>query len=244
MSRGRAISCAHGMSIPFVASPSWRTRQPPPAAELLVGDIGGRPARRGAAVVPRLMPSSRRRPMQQLSCRPSMPPWGEATSPPSRRRPGLRSTSRCSARSSRSPPTAITDLFVNGEQESLGRPRRRCPARARLVRRRKAEVRALAVRLIARGGRHVDEATAVDGAYQVAASAFTMVLPPVSATGTLISVRSAAHRRVLARRARARRHARRVAAASRRGRGRAREHTRHGCGRPGKTTLLMTSHAR
>ena len=42
----------------------------------------------------------------QLSCRPPMPPSGEATSPPSRRRPGRRSTSRCSARSSRSPPTA------------------------------------------------------------------------------------------------------------------------------------------
>ncbi|WP_281882181.1 TadA family conjugal transfer-associated ATPase [Agromyces rhizosphaerae] len=81
-----------------------------------------------------------------------------------------------------------TDLFVNGERGlwvDRGRGAEREPsweADERMV-------RALAVALIARGGRHVDEATpAVDarigGGIRVHA-----VLPPVATAGTLISVR-------------------------------------------------------
>ena len=52
-----------------------------------------------------------------------------------------------------------------------------------------AEVRALAVRLIARGGRHVDEATPAVDVRLGRGIRVHVVLPPVSATGTLISVR-------------------------------------------------------
>jgi len=82
----------------------------------------------------------------------------------------------------------VTDLFVNGAGGlwvDRGSGAEREPGWSAD----EGEVRALAVRLIARGGRHIDEATpAVDvrlaGGIRVHA-----VLPPVSTRGTLISVR-------------------------------------------------------
>jgi len=82
----------------------------------------------------------------------------------------------------------VTDLFVNGDRGlwiDRGSGAEREPAWTAD----EAEVRALAIRLIARGGRHIDEATpAVDvrlgGGVRVHA-----VLPPVSTRGTVISVR-------------------------------------------------------
>jgi pilus assembly protein CpaF len=82
----------------------------------------------------------------------------------------------------------VTDLFVNGDRGlwiDRGSGAEREPAWSAD----EGEVRALAIRLIARGGRHIDEAMpAVDvrlgGGVRVHA-----VLPPVSTRGTLISVR-------------------------------------------------------
>ena len=82
----------------------------------------------------------------------------------------------------------VTDLFVNGDRGlwiDRGAGAEREPGWSAA----EGEVRALAIRLVARGGRHIDEATpAVDvrlgGGVRVHA-----VLPPVSTRGTVISVR-------------------------------------------------------
>ena len=83
---------------------------------------------------------------------------------------------------------SVTDLFVNGHRElwvdrgSGARldPGWTCPGEERL--------REFAVRLVARGGRHIDESTpCVD--VRVEGRRVHVVLPPVSTRGTLISVR-------------------------------------------------------
>ncbi|WP_368498822.1 CpaF family protein [Herbiconiux sp. A18JL235] len=82
----------------------------------------------------------------------------------------------------------VTDVFVNGHRELWvdrgGGPRREpgwsCPNEQRL--------REFAVRLVAAGGRHVDESTpCVD--VTVAGCRVHVVLPPVAVGGTLVSVR-------------------------------------------------------
>ncbi len=82
----------------------------------------------------------------------------------------------------------VTDLFVNGGR-GLWIDRGAGPEREPAWSADEGDVRALAVQLVARGGRHIDEATpCVDvrlgGGIRVHA-----VLPPVSTDGTLISVR-------------------------------------------------------
>src|SRR4051794_35930105 len=83
---------------------------------------------------------------------------------------------------------SVTDLFVNGHRElwvDRGSGARldskwSCPGEPRL--------REFAVRLVARGGRHIDEsAPCVD--VRVEGRRVHVVLPPVSTGGTLISVR-------------------------------------------------------
>ncbi|GAA2249748.1 hypothetical protein GCM10009851_39190 [Herbiconiux moechotypicola] len=83
---------------------------------------------------------------------------------------------------------SVTDLFVNGHRElwvDHGRGARRvlewtCPTESQL--------REFAVRLVARGGRHLDEsAPCVD--VTVAGRRVHVVLPPVAVGGTLVSVR-------------------------------------------------------
>jgi pilus assembly protein CpaF len=83
---------------------------------------------------------------------------------------------------------AVTDLFVNGHRElwvdrgagALLDPEWSCPGEERL--------REFAVRLVARGGRHIDESTpCVD--VRVEGRRVHVVLPPISTGGTLISVR-------------------------------------------------------
>ena len=82
----------------------------------------------------------------------------------------------------------VTDVFVNGAREvwvDRGAGLERHPH----LEFREAEVRELAVRLVALGGRHIDEAnpcvdTRINDGIRVHA-----VLPPVSPTGTLISIR-------------------------------------------------------
>jgi pilus assembly protein CpaF len=82
----------------------------------------------------------------------------------------------------------VTDLFVNGERGlwiDRGAGAELEPAWTAD----EAEVRALAVRLIARGGRHIDEATPAVDVRLGRGIRVHAVLPPVSSNGTLISVR-------------------------------------------------------
>ncbi|MFF2272419.1 TadA family conjugal transfer-associated ATPase [Agromyces sp. NPDC058136] len=82
----------------------------------------------------------------------------------------------------------VTDLFVNGAAGlwvDRGEGARREPGWECD----EAVVRALAVKLIARGGRHVDEATPTVDVRLGLGIRVHVVLPPVSTAGTLISVR-------------------------------------------------------
>jgi pilus assembly protein CpaF len=82
----------------------------------------------------------------------------------------------------------ITDIFVNGP-EDVWFDRGQGLQRAAVVFAGEAQVRALAARLIAAGGRRLDDSSPcvdvrLDGGYRVHA-----VLPPISTAGTLLSVR-------------------------------------------------------
>lgn len=82
----------------------------------------------------------------------------------------------------------VTDLFVNGEAGlwiDRGAGAEPEPGWAAS----EAEVRQLAVKLIARGGRHIDEATPAVDVRVGRGIRVHAVLPPISATGTLISIR-------------------------------------------------------
>ncbi|WP_084512532.1 TadA family conjugal transfer-associated ATPase [Agromyces subbeticus] len=82
----------------------------------------------------------------------------------------------------------VTDLFVNGERGlwiDRGSGAEHQPSWTAD----ESEVRALAVRLIARGGRHIDEATPAVDVRLGQGIRIHAVLPPVSTTGTTISVR-------------------------------------------------------
>jgi pilus assembly protein CpaF len=82
----------------------------------------------------------------------------------------------------------VTDLFVNGAA-GLWIDRGTGPEPESTWSAAEADVRALAVKLIARGGRHIDEATPAVDVRLGRGIRVHAVLPPVSATGTLISVR-------------------------------------------------------
>ncbi|MDR6904763.1 pilus assembly protein CpaF [Agromyces sp. 3263] len=82
----------------------------------------------------------------------------------------------------------MTDLFVNGER-GLWIDRGAGPEHEPAWSADEAEVRALAVRLIARGGRHIDEATPAVDVRLGRGIRVHAVLPPVSSDGTVISVR-------------------------------------------------------
>nr|WP_216648826.1 TadA family conjugal transfer-associated ATPase [Agromyces agglutinans] len=82
----------------------------------------------------------------------------------------------------------VTDLFVNGER-GLWIDRGAGPEHEPAWSASEAEVRALAVKLIAKGGRHIDEATPAVDVRVGAGIRVHAVLPPVSAVGTLLSVR-------------------------------------------------------
>lgn len=173
------------MSIPFVASPSWGTRQPRSATAVAVGDT---------AVVPRVDAAAAPRAVAPVG------PGHESAAMPRAASPGLGDERAVapsaapidlSALGPLEPFAAdgpVTDLFVNGEHGlwvDRGAGARREPGWFAD----EAEVRALAVRLIARGGRHVDEATPAVDVRLGRGIRVHVVLPPVSATGTLISVR-------------------------------------------------------
>ncbi|MFF1573994.1 TadA family conjugal transfer-associated ATPase [Leifsonia sp. NPDC058292] len=83
----------------------------------------------------------------------------------------------------------VTDLFVNGAGELWADGDSRGLRRLEGWRADEQATRELAVRLIARGGRHIDESTPfmdvrLEGGVRVHA-----VLPPVSTVGTLLSIR-------------------------------------------------------
>ncbi|MEY2848355.1 MAG: hypothetical protein RI885_1020 [Actinomycetota bacterium] len=81
----------------------------------------------------------------------------------------------------------VTDLFVNGDRLFVDRGGGIRPDTT--VRFTAAESRALAVRLIAAGGRHIDEATPCVDVRVRDGIRIHAVLPPVSSTGTLLSIR-------------------------------------------------------
>ncbi|WP_255368852.1 TadA family conjugal transfer-associated ATPase [Agromyces sp. CF514] len=82
----------------------------------------------------------------------------------------------------------VTDLFLNGSM-GLWVDRGAGPEREPGWVADEPEVRALAVRLIARGGRHIDEATPAVDVRLGRGIRVHAVLPPVSTTGTLLSIR-------------------------------------------------------
>jgi pilus assembly protein CpaF len=82
----------------------------------------------------------------------------------------------------------VTDLFVNGEQ-GLWIDRGSGAEHEPQWTADESEVRGLAIRLIARGGRHIDEATPAVDVRLGRGIRVHAVLPPVSARGTLLSVR-------------------------------------------------------
>ncbi|MGO4119756.1 TadA family conjugal transfer-associated ATPase [Arthrobacter sp. YAF16] len=82
----------------------------------------------------------------------------------------------------------VTDIFVNGP-DSVWLDRGRGLERAPVAFANETQVRALAARLVAAGGRRLDDSSPcvdvrLDGGYRVHA-----VLPPISTAGTLLSVR-------------------------------------------------------
>ncbi|SDT27207.1 TadA family conjugal transfer-associated ATPase [Microterricola viridarii] len=83
---------------------------------------------------------------------------------------------------------AVTDLFVNGDA-GLWVDRGGGAQRVAAWSLDEAEVRALAVHLVALGGRHVDEATPCVDVRLGDGIRVHAVLPPVSSTGTLLSIR-------------------------------------------------------
>ena len=81
----------------------------------------------------------------------------------------------------------VTDVFVNGPGPVI--VDRGTGAVATVVRMLEAEARNLAVRLVAAGGRHIDEANPCGDARLPGGIRVHAVLPPVSRSGTAISLR-------------------------------------------------------
>ena len=192
------------MSFPFVATPSWE-RGP--------GHSAGGPESAFAPpgsteTVPASAPSAR---SASSSASPSDDPLSlDSTSQPRPPQPSFEPERAAAAREqdrgggtgnfaeadlsvlgplapfARSGP--VTDLFVNGERGlwiDRGSGAEHEPGWAAD----EAEVRALAVRLIARGGRHIDEATPAVDVRLGRGIRVHAVLPPGSARGTVLSVR-------------------------------------------------------
>jgi pilus assembly protein CpaF len=83
---------------------------------------------------------------------------------------------------------AVTDVFVNGA-DAIWVDRGLGAERQPTVTMTEAEVRALAVRLLSMGGRHVDEAAPCVDARLHDGIRVHAVLPPISPRGTLLSIR-------------------------------------------------------
>lgn len=83
---------------------------------------------------------------------------------------------------------SVTDIFVNAP-DSVWQDRGAGPERVAAVFSGEAELRALAVRLVASGGRRLDEGSPCVDVNLAAGYRVHAVLPPISATGTLLSIR-------------------------------------------------------
>lgn len=157
------------MSTPFVAVPSWLVPEASPTADLR------------SVVSP--APAAVERATGPIGSHGSRPPV----------EPGTVGAADLEALGPLAPYAAdgpVTDLFVNGER-GLWVDRGAGPQRESGWDAAEAEVRALAVSLIARGGRHVDEATPAIDVRLGRGIRVHVVLPPLSSSGTLVSVRVA-----------------------------------------------------
>lgn len=82
----------------------------------------------------------------------------------------------------------VTDIFVNAP-DSVWQDRGAGPERVAVGFTGEAELRALAVRLVASGGRRLDESSPCVDVKIASGYRIHAVLPPISATGTLLSIR-------------------------------------------------------
>lgn len=83
---------------------------------------------------------------------------------------------------------AVTDIFVNAP-DSVWQDRGYGPERLAIRFSSETELRALAVRLVANGGRRLDDSSPCVDVKVAAGYRVHAVLPPISATGTLLSIR-------------------------------------------------------
>ncbi len=154
------------MTIPFVATPSWQHAacdRSPSATETRSSAVGDDAVRPSAEHAP--SPATR----------------GDAASAPV----DLAVLGPLAGHAASGP---VTDLFVNGPSGlwiDRGSGLELEPSWSAG----EAEVRALAVQLIARGGRHIDEATPAVDVRLGRGIRVHAVLPPVSTSGTLLSIR-------------------------------------------------------
>ena len=165
------------MTIPFVATPSWEREPAPtapaPSVEWAPAAAPAPIARGGADGATSSLP----RAGAAAGATPS-PPRADAAA-------DLAALGPLAPFAASGP---VTDLFVNGAS-GLWVDRGSGPEREPTWAADEAEVRALAVRLIARGGRHIDEATPAVDVRLGRGIRVHAVLPPVSTVGTLLSVR-------------------------------------------------------
>ncbi|MGW4927988.1 TadA family conjugal transfer-associated ATPase [Agromyces sp. NPDC004153] len=175
------------MTTPFVATPSWLRSSASDAAEVawLAGAVGGAVGSDAAGTSGAVRPGAAGEPDVPSDAGAQTFGASPVARPDPAARPDLSLLGPLAPFAAAGP---VTDLFVNGDRGlwiDRGSGAEREPAWSAA----EDEVRALAIRLIARGGRHIDEATpAVDvrlgGGVRVHA-----VLPPVSTRGTVISIR-------------------------------------------------------
>jgi pilus assembly protein CpaF len=176
------------MSIPFVATPSWE-REPRRAGDVF-GALPDRTVRAdvGNATAASPGPTGGPDPLDRSQSASTAPP---ARSPSALAAAGPGADADLAVLGPLAPFAAsgpVTDLFINGAS-GLWVDRGSGPEREASWAADEAEVRALAVRLIARGGRHIDEATPAVDVRLGRGIRVHAVLPPVSTVGTLLSVR-------------------------------------------------------
>ncbi len=174
------------MTIPFVATPSWERETRVPARRNVAGSSASPTMETGVD--------------DSRAWRPSPPRSGagashDGPSSPTDDAVDLPAAGTAAADLALLGPLApfaasgpVTDLFVNGDR-GLWIDRGAGAEHEAAWSADEDAVRALAVRLIARGGRHIDEATPAVDVRLGRGIRVHAVLPPVSSDGTLISVR-------------------------------------------------------
>ncbi|RZS68033.1 pilus assembly protein CpaF [Agromyces ramosus] len=174
------------MTTPFVATPSWEREARAPARRIVADRSAPHVADRAGAGGVHPWPPAPARSGGVAPHDPSSPP-GDAVDLPA----SGAATADLALLGPLAPFAAsgpVTDLFVNGDR-GLWIDRGAGPERETAWSADEVEVRALAVQLIARGGRHIDEATPAVDVRLGRGIRVHAVLPPVSSDGTLISIR-------------------------------------------------------